>query len=553
MFLVTSTFGFGRQGGIEMNAPIKIFGRRGGSSRSGAVAVVLLLATCLMTAAPLLAAQTSGSEGALKQSLEAEFRVIPLRDGVLLEPRESIPDVAAIEVTEGSIAVDGEALDGAQVRSRLGARRGELLRQLAALSDEERRALLFGDSGRTAVAGEETTETSEAATGAESLPETLKTPKTPKTPKPPKPPRIHADEKVVLGNALHVKADESVQDVVVMGGALTVDGIVHGDAVVIGGPGTVNGEVTGDFVVVGGPARLGPDAHIHGDVSSVGGPLIRSETAVVGGQVSETQLPLGGKWWSGWARDWAHQNTRAIRVMSPFRRIARVFYTVTRYLLIVLLAMLLLLVARRPMERTAARVTREPWKAGVVGLLAEVLLLPITLLVVVLLAISIIGIPLLILIPFALLALAVGAFFGYCATAWALGRWLRERLGWNIRDAYLQLLIGFAGLAVLTVTGRLLHVGPLTPLAILLVIVGAVLNYLAWTAGFGAVLMSRFGTVGPDTFPPDGSASREDEREPEPTTPSAGDLPLHDPSMGGTGEVDADASSSGDSAGDDRY
>jgi len=256
----------------------------------------------------------------------------------------------------------------------------------------------------------------------------------------------------------------------------------------------------GDFAVVGGPAELGPKSHVHGDVAAVGSSLTRAPGAIVDGQVSETTLPISGKWWSGRARDWAHE-AHPMNAATPFWRITRIFYTVSRYLVLALLAMLAMLIARRPMERTAARVVRDPWKSGLVGLLAEILFLPVVVLVVVLLAISIIGIPLLILVPFALLALAVGAFFGYCSAAWALGRWLRNRFDWPIHDSYLQLLLGFAALAVLTLVGRLIHIGPLTPVAVLFLVVGAVLNYLVWTAGFGAVLMSRFGTSGPDSFP----------------------------------------------------
>lgn len=510
-----------------MNAHGNVLRRRRLGPSGSWAAIVFLLSACL-TAGLTVARAAEVSEQALKPSLEAEFRIIPLRDGVLLEPREEIPDVAAVEVSDGNVAIDGEALGEDEVRTRLGTRRGNLVLQLAALSDEQRQEVLFGrGTGTEEESAAEAEETTENEAGNPSEPgEAEGLPQAPRPPRPPRPSRVHSDEKVVLGNSLHVEAGETVQDVVVMGGSLSVDGTVDGDAVVIGGPGTVNGEVTGDFVVVGGPAKLGPEAHIHGDVALVGGSLSRDPNAVIDGEVSHTQLPLAGKWWSGWAHDWARQRSHPFTAMSPFRRVTRVFYTVTRYLLLVLLAMLLMLIARRPMKRVAARVTREPWKAGVVGFLAEVLFLPVTILVVVLLAISIIGIPLLILVPFALLALAFGAFFGYCAVAWALGRWLRERLHWNIHDSYLQLVLGFAGLAVLAVTGRLIHIGPLSPLAVLFLVIGAVLNYLAWTAGFGAVLMSRFGTSGPNEFPPEWTPPTD---EPPMVGEDERDLPLAQP------------------------
>src|SRR6185436_8053009 len=86
-------------------------------------------------------------------------------------------------------------------------------------------------------------------------------------------------------------------------------------------------------------------------------------------------------------------------------------------IVLILIGALISVIARHPLERTSAAAGAEPWKAAVVGLLAVILFVPAILIVLVLLAVSIIGIPLLLLWPFAVIACVFAAFFGYLAAA----------------------------------------------------------------------------------------------------------------------------------------
>ena len=62
-------------------------------------------------------------------------------------------------------------------------------------------------------------------------------------------------------------------------------------------------------------------------------------------------------------------------------------------------------VGQRPVQQIAARIAAEPLRAGLVGLLAEILFVPVLVVTVLALVISIIGIPLLLLVPFGIVLL----------------------------------------------------------------------------------------------------------------------------------------------------
>src|SRR5690606_4184351 len=92
-----------------------------------------------------------------------------------------------------------------------------------------------------------------------------------------------------------------------------------------------------------------------------------------------------------------------------------------------LLGIGVLLLMRPALDRAGSRAHREPWKALFAGLLLQLFFLPILVLVTFVLAVSIIGIPLLALVPVALLALLIGSLLGFVAVARNLGQFLEER------------------------------------------------------------------------------------------------------------------------------
>src|SRR6185369_458680 len=101
--------------------------------------------------------------------------------------------------------------------------------------------------------------------------------------------------------------------------------------------------------------------------------------------------------------------------------------TVMRVFVLCVLTCIVLFVGREYVERVEARAVAEPLKAGAVGFLAQLLFVPVLVVTVIVLAITIIGIPLLLLVPFAILALAVVGIVGFTAVVYHVGRLANER------------------------------------------------------------------------------------------------------------------------------
>lgn len=449
-----------------------------------AVAVVALIV--------LLPASSPAQEdvAGLAAEVREHFRVLPLTDGVLLEPRDPATEVSVVEVREGSVAVDGAELTEARLLERLGEDTGALVLRLGELTEDELAAIL---TPADAAPGEPAAPV-DAPDAAPPTPAPAPTPDPAPAPEPPESPRaVQADDRVVMGGSVHIREGERAKDVVVFGGTLQMDGETLGDVAVFGGAATVDGPVRGDVALIGGSLELGPRAHVEGDLAVIGGGLQRHPDSVVEGEVAKN-IPFAFDWnpFDG-ARFRPHiakEVTDEANGISPFLRVAKkTFGKVFGLLLISLLALIVVLVARRPLERTAERIRREPAKSGLVGLAIEILILPVTVAVVILLAVSIIGIPLLLLVPFALVGAVLVAFFGYCAAVYRIGDWAQGRFSWELRSPYLILLLGMALLGSLGIIGASLHFGWLSLFASLLIALGALAAYLAWTVGLGAAAL----------------------------------------------------------------
>ncbi len=329
-------------------------------------------------------------------------------------------------------------------------------------------------------------------------------PEPPSEPAEPAPPRRErrqrrSDAQVIVGSSLTVDEDEVTDDVVVVGGSLVVLGEVLGDAVVVGGTLRIEGSVMGDAAAVGGQLILGEEAEVMGDALSFGGGVVRDDGArirgelidVTGPQLSLSLWPRIGDWhgWGWRGGDWWE--------FSPFGWLASQAWRVFCLALLVLFAFLALLMARGPIGRIAGRVGAEPWKCGLVGLGAQILFIPLLVLVVVILCISIIGIPFLFLLPFALLALAIVVFFGFVAVAQRLGELLRQRFGWQLASPYAVVLLGVAAIEIWSLVGHMLNFNgpPLRLFAGIFLVFGFLVGYAAWTVATGGAILTRFGTT----------------------------------------------------------
>jgi hypothetical protein len=362
-------------------------------------------------------------------------------------------------VRGGEIVLDGSPATGAELRDKLGAD-ADLVIQLSYLEAAEQRKL-FDEAG-----------------GALAPLERPSLPSLPAAaPEPPDSPRTtrRSGDRVRIGGSVRVDADE----------------VVQGDVVAIGGSVRVFGEVRGDVVAIAGVVELGPNAVVRRDVTVVGGTLRRDQTARVDGEINEigigaidlsgmrwTPPSLAALWW-GWT------------LGAAFALVA----TLVRAAILCLLASLVILLGRDYIEQISARAAAEPVKAGAIGFLAQVLFLPIVLITIILLVVTIIGIPLLALIPFAILGLGVFALVGFTAVAYHVGRLLVARLGWaNAAGPFGATLAGILLLLSPVLLARLIGLGGgvLYPMTLGLGVIGILVEYLAWTVGFGAVALARF-------------------------------------------------------------
>jgi len=279
-------------------------------------------------------------------------------------------------------------------------------------------------------------------------------------------------------------------DIVRIGGNVTVDSdeIVRGDVVVIGGSANINGEVDGEVVVVGGSARFGPQADIRRDVTIVGGGLSRDERATIRGGIKE--VGFGDIAWRGrgeWGRsaDWDW--------MNGFYPVARLSGTLVRVTLLILLTTLVLFVAKTPVQQIADRVAADPVKSWFVGFLAEMLFIPVLIMTAVVLAISIIGIPLLVLLPVAIVALLVVMLVGFTAVAYHIGRLLQDKVDVLRTRPYAATFTGILLIVSPVLLARLVGLtGDLGFVVWPIAAVGFLLEYSVWTAGLGAAALVRF-------------------------------------------------------------
>ena len=278
------------------------------------------------------------------------------------------------------------------------------------------------------------------------------------------------------------------RDVFRLGGPVRIarDERVRGDATVIMGPLFVDGEVTGDVVVIAGPLRLGPEAVVRGDVTVVVGTLRRAPTAELRGAVTQVGVSGirgtdAGRWWQiGWPGGWPGRGD--------------LFGTAMRLFLLALLASGIVLVARGPVERTARRARAEPLKAGVVGVLAQMLALPLLVSGILIAVISIVGIPLLLLLPFVVMAAGFIMLVGFSGAVLGAGELVRSRMGVSSAAVYASVWAGVALILLPTLAGEALGVfgGFFRGLGVLLALFGLALEYTAWTAGLGAFILNRF-------------------------------------------------------------
>ncbi len=264
------------------------------------------------------------------------------------------------------------------------------------------------------------------------------------------------------------------EDIVKFGGDVIVNSNeqVNGDVVVIGGNTKIMGEVKGGVVVIFGDAQLTATSIVQNDVVCVWGDTQIEDGAQIKGVTTVLQL---GK---------SLNKNIGTHIFSPI-------FTVFRFLSIILLFAFLLLIYLafpKPVGIIRDRISTEYAKSLIVGIIG-LILLPI---IFIILLITILGIPIAILIlP---LTVVVSFLLGGAGFCLFLGRSVQNYLGLKITSSFLHLVIGMLVLEFLPFLRKALESIDPTLSTILLIVTFSIF-LLAWIPGFGAVLLTRFGTV----------------------------------------------------------
>jgi len=417
-----------------------------------------LLASVVVAGDRLGAQRDQADMATLRANIERRFEVLQIRDGVVLKPRSSSSGVQSIEITNDLIAIDGQPATGPELRQKLGTDDADLVRQFSYLTREQQRDLFSASSQPPA-----------------SRP-TVVPPEPPTAPERPVVPRFERrrgrrdGDQVRIGSSVNVNEGE----------------VVDGDVVAVGGSVRIDGQVRGDAVAIGGSMTLGPRADVANNVVVVGGPLRRDPGARVGGRVQT--VGLGTMNFGDWR--WG-ANPLGLFWGSMVGAAFALVFTLTRLAILCLLAALVVLFGRTYMERTADHAATETVKAGAIGFLAQLLFLPVLVITIVVLVMTIIGIPLLLLLPFVFLGLGVVAVIGFTSVGYRLGQLFLARMGWPADNPYTTAIAGIVLVMSPLLLARLL--GLILPFTFGLGLIGMLLEYAAWTVGFGAVALTRFG------------------------------------------------------------
>jgi uncharacterized RDD family membrane protein YckC len=256
----------------------------------------------------------------------------------------------------------------------------------------------------------------------------------------------HANPLVVFGEDAVLKAGETAEAVVVIGGNARVDGDVNAAVVAVMGDIELNGEVHDAVVAVLGNIKLGPGAKVHGDAVSVGGRIEAAPDAVISGHTQAVPFHFGGLP-PAWLKEYVVHGVFKLRPLPH-----QVGWAWAVAGIFIFFYFLVAAIFPRPVQACVEELSRRPATTFLMGFLTK-LLLP---LLIVVLAVTGIGI---IVVPFILAVLFLAGIVGKVA----LLEWIGMRLGSHFGEVFTKpLLAFFVGAIVLLVLYMIPILGLLT-------------------------------------------------------------------------------------------
>jgi hypothetical protein len=284
-------------------------------------------------------------------------------------------------------------------------------------------------------------------------------------------PRVYTGEGVFrMGSDIVVEEHESID----------------GDVVALGASVEVKGTVSGDAVAIGGDVEVYPTGMVEGSAVSIGGSVIRRGGAIIEGEKVSVGLFRG----QPFKFPFTIQPMVHVSAWSFFARVFKILF-------LIFLGIVVISIAPRHVNKVATRIRQDLLKSALVGFVAEILVIPIF----ILLIITIIGIPVALLIePLLILAALI---LGYTGTCLFVGEKVREHTSLKPDTRIMTVVIGILAVELVSLVARVVGLfgGIFFPLTWIIAAIGWLIGYVVITVGFGASILTRLGTRPKDVRP----------------------------------------------------
>jgi uncharacterized membrane protein len=280
-----------------------------------------------------------------------------------------------------------------------------------------------------------------------------------------------------------VRVQAGGEDIVKFGRDVVVeeDETIDGDVVVIGGKIDVKGTVTGNAVAIGGNVWVASTGDIEGDAVSIGGEIKKEPGAMIRGQKATVSFGPKGLF--------RFPHFVFPPFMGGFYGFA-LFVRIFKIIFFLFLGIVVISIVPRNVAKVKDKIRQDFLKSALVGFAAEILILPIFLILIV----TIIGIPVALLIePLVILAALI---LGYTATSYFVGEKLKESTSLKPETPLMTVVIGILAVESVLLLARVVGIfgGLLSPFSWILTFFGWAIWYLVVTVGFGAAILTRLGT-----------------------------------------------------------
>ncbi len=263
---------------------------------------------------------------------------------------------------------------------------------------------------------------------------------------------------------------------------------VDGEVVAVGGDVTVKGTVTGNVIAVGGDVFVKSTGVVEGDAVSLGGRVEKEVGAIIRGErvgvdfFPDRVVP----------RVLGLPPTTVIRFPPFFGGFGglALFARIVKIILFLFLGIVVISILPKQVTKVKDKVRQDFLKSALVGFAAEILILPIF----VLLVVTIIGIPVALLVePLLILAALI---LGYSGVSYFIGEKLREGTSLKPETPMLTLVIGILAVESVLLLARVVGIFGhfLFGFSWILTFIGWTIWYVAVTVGFGASILTRLGT-----------------------------------------------------------